>query len=313
MLTGIQKIMEGLKLKAHVSLQEFREGKLSPAPGGMLFKNQYETASPDADSEDDELSKLGGKTRLISQKEFSKSPSPSLATRSPNSQHPIVPLPLAGDAGLDNPMVREYLQTFAYAPSALGGLHSAGAPPQAQPQSSMYTHAAHNGAVYGAGPSAPAHAVYMGGSAPVTPYLSHVHDHSHSLSSTAAASPTSSSGAEDMRLIMQPGTQMTPSTESSHSGSAPDTSYFPQYFPVFDYGPAGGQAAYAPLQIQQPVHGGMAPFEHDHTMHYNGHAGMNGAHANGYVNGQRGARESMTPPEGGIHTTWMDFVEQMSL
>jgi hypothetical protein len=92
-----------LQGKAHLSLDEFRRGKGLPLPRVLR--------SPDSpEGEDDELSVLGGKTRLVSKKEPS---SPTLQELSPISQNPVVPLPLS--PGMHNqlpPSVREYLDSF---------------------------------------------------------------------------------------------------------------------------------------------------------------------------------------------------------
>jgi hypothetical protein len=105
-----------LQGKAHLSLDEFKRGKGLPMP--RIPK------SPDSpEGEDDELSVLGGKTRLVSKKEPS---SPTLQERSPISQNPIVPLPLS--PGMHDqlpPSVREYLDSFKIS----GNQHSYSEPP----------------------------------------------------------------------------------------------------------------------------------------------------------------------------------------
>ncbi len=50
--------------------------KISPIQSNLPFR-AYHEGTPDPEHEDDELAKLGGKTRLISQKDYSKSPSPT--------------------------------------------------------------------------------------------------------------------------------------------------------------------------------------------------------------------------------------------
>jgi len=92
-----------LQGKAHLTLDEFRRGKGLPS-----VRTPTSPDSPEGD--DDELSVLGGKTRLVSKKEPS---SPTLQERSPISQNPVVPLPLS--PGFHNqlpPSVREYLDSF---------------------------------------------------------------------------------------------------------------------------------------------------------------------------------------------------------
>ncbi len=116
-----------------------------------------------------------------------------------------------------------------------------------------------------------------------------------------------------------------PSSASSSNGpglppllqtSVPSTqtqNYFPQYFPVFDYGNATANNNYSQLQqlqLQTPVSAG----GFDHAMNLDGMNGMNGHVQNrtSYMNpSQHDRRESLTP-EASMHTTWMDFVNQMS-
>jgi hypothetical protein len=102
-----QSVMLRLQEKAHISLNEFRNGKVSA-------RSRHPTTSglrrPD---EDDELSALGGTTRLITK---SEDRSPLLKYDSPSfpNQPLVVPLPLV--SGIEqqvHPNVVEYLRTFA--------------------------------------------------------------------------------------------------------------------------------------------------------------------------------------------------------
>jgi hypothetical protein len=94
-----------LQEKAHFSLDEFRRGKGSP-----LGRYSSTNISTSPDDDDDELSILGGKTRLVSKKEPG---SPTIIDRSPTSQNPIVPLPLSPTMQDQvHPSVLEYLQSF---------------------------------------------------------------------------------------------------------------------------------------------------------------------------------------------------------
>lgn len=96
--------MLGLQHKAHISLDEFRKGKGSP------LSRYPSEASPVDDN--DELSTLGGKTRLVSKREPS-TPSPQIMNRSPISLNPIVPLPLSPMSREQvHPSVLDYLNTF---------------------------------------------------------------------------------------------------------------------------------------------------------------------------------------------------------
>lgn len=90
--------MVNLQQKAHYSLDEFRKGRGSPL-------SRSEPATPADDN--DELSVLGGKTRLVAKQE---PPSPTIMDRSPTSHNPVVPLPLS--PSMEHPSIWEYLNSF---------------------------------------------------------------------------------------------------------------------------------------------------------------------------------------------------------
>lgn len=99
--------MVKLREKAHVSLKAFKEGKGSP-----LTRN-----ISDGDvsmEEEDELSMLGGKTRLVGKGSALTRPvSPQIIQESPKSHNPVVPFPL--NQGVDenvHPSVLDYLRSF---------------------------------------------------------------------------------------------------------------------------------------------------------------------------------------------------------
>ncbi|KAJ7576797.1 hypothetical protein C8J56DRAFT_971614 [Mycena floridula] len=97
----VLNIMQKLQAKAHMSLNEFRKGR-SPT-----LSRHGEPSSPV--DENDELSMLGGKTRLVKKEPTS----PLLINRSPNSRNPVVPLPLPSSAGAQvDANVLEYLSSF---------------------------------------------------------------------------------------------------------------------------------------------------------------------------------------------------------
>lgn len=98
----VQNIILRLQQKAHASLDEFRRSKDSP-----ISKYHHSSAETSPASEEDELSILGGKTRLVSKKDTL---SPIFTQRSPISQTPVVPLPLS--PGPLPPSVRDYLRSF---------------------------------------------------------------------------------------------------------------------------------------------------------------------------------------------------------
>jgi len=109
---SVLEIMIALQKKAHISLNEFRRGKISPLSSRQL-SNHSEPVSPF--EEDDELSTLGGKTRLVAKKDsFSPQSSPAVIDRSPTSLNPVVPLPLATGSNQVHPTVVDYLKTFGH-------------------------------------------------------------------------------------------------------------------------------------------------------------------------------------------------------
>lgn len=284
--------MQNLQQKAHTSLQEFREGRMSPVTANISYKLFHE-GTPEVE-DDDELSKLGGKTRLISQKEHSKSPSPQVATRSPNTHNPIVPLPMPDATADVHPSVVEYLSSFNYPAGGQQGRHVG----QMQEQP-----------IYG----------------PQTAGLYRFEDdrgsasavHYHELPSPLPT-PTSASSSSSHGLVLP--TQQQAQPQGHPSEQQP---YFPQYFPVFDYNTAQVGTGYAPMQVT----GGSADFEQDHHMSYetlppqssaivslngSGMNGMNTIDTRSYAgaNGHQ-ARRDITP-DANMHTAWMDFVSQMS-
>jgi hypothetical protein len=108
-------IMVALQKKAHLSLNEFRRGKISPLV--RQLSGQSEPESPF--EEDDELSTLGGKTRLVAKKDsLSPQSSPAVVDRSPTSLNPVVPLPLATGSSQVHPTVVDYLKTFGHTASS---------------------------------------------------------------------------------------------------------------------------------------------------------------------------------------------------
>lgn len=208
-----------LQEKAHLSLEDFRKGKLSPSARRI---------TPDSLSpveENDELSTLGGKTRLVAKKE---PVSPLLLDRSPTSHNPVVPLPLSPSMNEQvHPSVLEYLNTFqqpASAHSSYSDVEVDLSPVSMYGMSSMPTSS--------------------------TSY--------HSDSSYLSQSPTQM----DSQLFHQQQTQGAHahsgnSQRSSHSmgnGTATHVS-FPSYFPVYDYRTGNMSDGYAPLLDMNPVPG----------------------------------------------------------
>lgn len=274
--------MQTLRSKAHLSLQEYRDGKQSPLTSMLPYK-PFE-GTPEAD-DGDELSKLGGKTRLISQKE-NKPPSP-LMTRSPNTHNPIVPLPLQPDGSSSiHPSVLDYLSTFPV--PGQGGrsdAHYQNRDVFAVPQSGLYRF--EDDQTFSSQLPTPTSATNPNNSLLLPSPHSHSHIHPHQ-------------------------NQNHPSS-SSHGGNSQP--YFPQYFPVFDY---GASSAYGSSSMHPPNQSsvgsssaGMSSlsYDQDHTMSYDGSVmpgQVNGM--NGYA--QKDPRE--ISPDTSMHSTWMDLVTQMS-
>jgi len=208
--TKVLKIMLHLQQKAHYSLEEFRRGNTS------TVGRYSEPASPDNDN--DELAILGGKTRLVAKIEPS---SPQILERSPQSQNPIVPLPLSPTMQNHmDPSVVEYLQSFNH-PSSMSGPGSAGT--QISPQGvtftdvdlspiSAYGMTTINPQTYQQEPSsfmAPSHQQQQ------QQGLQHGGPSHHSLNGST------------IRDVTMGGPT---------GGGSSQRNAFPQYFPVFDYG-----------------------------------------------------------------------------
>ncbi|KAF9478287.1 hypothetical protein BDN70DRAFT_880165 [Pholiota conissans] len=254
----VLNIMLHLQEKAHFSLEEFRRGKDSP----LLPRNPSGPTS--ADGEDDELSVLGGKTRLVSKREPS---SPILMERSPISQNPIVPLPLS--PGVHNQLsasVLEYLRSFG--PS---GQHSDNL--YAQQHSASSTHTSfQNGA----------------GSSPTQYSDSEMSPSMYGMSTMPSSFHSEPSSYMPSHQPMQ---SMLQSGSGSSSNVKDTQSSFPQYFPVYDYGPSSvnfstSSSSYA---------------SNDHTPMLDSNP-MPGGH-----------RRSSGSPDGNMQSTWLDFVNTMAM
>lgn len=101
----VLEIMVKLREKAHASLQAFKEGKGSPLTRGVVLSD---------DEEEDELSMLGGKTRLVGKGSALTRPvSPQMIQESPTSHNPVIPFPLKqGSDENVHPSVLDYLRSF---------------------------------------------------------------------------------------------------------------------------------------------------------------------------------------------------------
>ncbi|PPQ65877.1 hypothetical protein CVT24_011208 [Panaeolus cyanescens] len=194
----VLKIMLDLRERAHASLEEYQRGKGTPV-------NRYNTAPVSPDADNDELSLLGGKPRLISPKDPS---SPSLTERSPNSHNPIVPLPLSPNLQ-NNPYIIEYLGSFGN--NNVGVNH--GQHPMASGSNGAY-------------PQAPGSATTQSSFSEMD--LSPVQMYGMSTTSsnnTYTTEPSSYGGQQSMHGLME--------SNVRHQE-------LPQYFPVYDYGTTAG-------------------------------------------------------------------------
>jgi len=201
--------MLNLREKAHFSLEEFKKGRASPVTR-YAMPSASEPNSPD--EENDELSVLGGKTRLVK-----KEPnSPRLSGRSPRSLNPVIPLPLSPSTGQMYPDIVEYLHSFRPQP----------------PWGEQHPH--HDSSSYEDIDISPASAFGM----TTVPGSSTFHP-----ATTSYITPQPQSQVQRQQT-QQPFSQ----SQSSHmvqqqlnvmgnpSASATSGAAFPQYFPVYDYG-----------------------------------------------------------------------------
>ena len=208
-----QNIMLHLQEKAHFSLDEFRRGKGSP-----LSRYSSTNISTSPDNENDELSILGGKTRLVSKKEPG---SPTIIDRSPTSQNPIVPLPLSPTMQDQvHPSVLEYLQSFNNSGHSQRLQHT---------QTSSNTNGFTNDLA-----SSTNHESYSDVD------ISPVSMYGMSMSTIPTQSFQEASSTylpqQSMQNMMHPTQQNMTSHQQAPQMSTRNDATFPQYFPVYDYG-----------------------------------------------------------------------------
>jgi hypothetical protein len=194
-----------LREKAHASIRNFRDGKMTP------LEEDFESRSGSPDEDEDDLSILGGKTRLIKPIDRSDSPA-SILERSPQSNNPVVPLPLKDVDEPMHPSVIEYLKSFS------------------QPGSSA-----------AAALSSLALGITNNDSSSPQPMASYDFPMDNAIIGTSAyPSPAALSHQNTL-----------PRATSTYPLSTLDMS-FPSYFPVFDYGGATGtrlpQSLYSPAE-----------------------------------------------------------------
>ena len=203
--------MINLQQKAHYSLDEFRKGHGSPL-------TRSEPVTPVDDN--DELSVLGGKTRLVAKQEPS---SPTIMDRSPTSQNPVVPLPLSPSMeGRVHPSIWEYLNTFT-PPQTQMHNHIQNQGSSRQHSSSLSTGLSSNHNSYSEDVSMYGMSTLPSSSAFQSESPSYVN---HQPPTTAMHAFSHHRQASQMGNI-QP---------NNANSSATGTHSFPQYFPVYDYG-----------------------------------------------------------------------------
>lgn len=205
-----------LQERAHLSLEEFRSGKGSP-----LHRYGATPESPASVDDNDELSILGGKTRLVAKKEPS-SPSLHFVDRSPTSHNPVVPFPPPPDASQFDDNVIAYLRSFDRGQEV--SLQQQ--PPPITPQTT-----------YGEEP--PSMSMY-GMTSFSTAFHQEPQGYEPQTHSQGGMPPLNGIGAAPQQPSHHQGMMDTQST---------NTTVFPPYFPVFDYstGVMGNGPTSAPL------------------------------------------------------------------
>jgi hypothetical protein len=182
-----------LQQKAYLAMEEYERQRDSPT--GRFAQSNLMSSGDD----DDELSILGGKTRLVGKRE----PMSPILNKSPISRNPVVPLPLPLHAGSHfDPNVWEYLSSFSQMqPDGRQRLQAQPADGSsgnfAEPEPSMSTFVM----------------------TAMTPSYQSSVQYAHEDSQMRAASST--------QKVQLPQAQCTPGTVSGTS--------IPQYFPVYDY------------------------------------------------------------------------------
>lgn len=207
-LPRAQNIMIKLREKAHASLQAFKDGRDSPLVRSLAVSDS------DGLPEDDELTLLGGKTRLVGKGSTTRPPSPVAIHQSPNSHHPVIPCPLKqGIQEHVHPSVLEYLRTFGATQSPQTPSRVPAAADSSNSSSMLFTSPLSDATFFDIATSYP--------SPPVS-----------SAQSSAPHTPRT------LGLV----------------DNALDMSVFPTYFPVFDYGgSAGAGALCSPIHLDSQM------------------------------------------------------------
>jgi hypothetical protein len=173
--------------------------------------SRSEPPTPDTD----ELSVLGGRTRLVAKQEPS---SPIIMDRSPTSHNPVVPLPLSPSMeGQLHPSVWEYLDTFT--------------PHQNQNQN-LSRHSSSSSTGIPSNPNSYSEDVSMYGMSSLPAFQSEPSSFLVNHQPPSAAVHQSSHRRQTSHSSIS-NIQTNPAGPATNGGLS-----FPQYFPVYDYGNA---------------------------------------------------------------------------
>jgi len=285
----VLEIMLRLQAKAHMSLDDYRKGK-----GSTLGRHITSEPATPVDDED-ELSTLGGKTRLVAKKEPQ---SPQILERSPISQNPVVPLPLqiSADSNVNADLV-QYLGTF---PQDQHQQHHQQQHQrhQSHPSRHMVTTSVSSTSSTTAYQDVDV-SMYGLSSIPTTTTTYHQEPTTYNTHAQQQMMQTEQQQQQLSSPILlhhqqtqqqrQQHQQQQQQAGASGSGMPSHAmNGFPQYFPVYDYGTGvvGGDNGYSPV-IE--TSGGPA-----------------------HLNGTSTRRSSGTP-EANMHTTWNDFVAGLAM
>ena len=297
----LQEIMRHLRERAHHSLDEFRRGKAPASIGRHSHLSADGTVSVEDGPEDDELTVLGGKTRLVSNKE-SGAMSPGLVAASivgsPTSLNPVVPLPLSPDSrGQLPPDVLDYLATFGTVGGGARGhpqhpsqhLNHHQQQQQHQPRGNRGSYG--DSTAGGSFSESDLSPVSIWGTGPGGATGGYRADPSGSAASSPsfAGSQQQSTGMPSMHNLPNQG----PVLSVAH-GLANGNSVFPSYFPVYDYASSGTNSSNAGVNGSGAGFGGLMLDVSPIPPH---------------------RRISGSPDTASVtmHSTWQDFVDGMAM
>lgn len=280
--TKVLNIMLHLQQKAHASLDEFRRGK-----GTLTGKYHHSAPEISPTGEEDELSMLGGKTRLVSKKETL---SPIFTQRSPISQTPVVPLPLS--PGPLPPSIQDYLKSFK---PHVNGVHQ---------DATVYTQ-------FGQRPTSLPNGSFNSVTSPQEPtrppFSQTEMTQSPFYSTQATFGDTMSSYLSQPQQRSQQSTSMMPPPPRQileiDTGVRENDIVFPQYLPVYDYS----------LASTSYMNGSASMFgTTDHSVSVMmDTTNQSGASSIPVQHGYHQQRRLSDSPDGNLHTTWSDFVDSM--